>query len=721
MDSAHPMGWRNLCWSLWTLRRYADASAACRSAAAHRDWRPRVRARIMTLDRACSMMMALERARATEEECPSARLLRGWYATTLRNLVSEARLEVFAAPPAARDVSPDVLPAPARGLWLPGAGAEAQAQAQVQPQPQSGFNIEIGAADGTGHVHFCARLSRCVSDEDCAVLVQGNGGTEELQPGGRGGRGIVGWRSVRFGGDGAQRDLPASVFDGFPLDQATGGNVYTKERVTPLNHCNFLEGYGHDVLQRIPCYGPRSAAVGPCAMCLRYQFPLPVYRFPHWDPEPTVPSVVVHSLGPAHAHPLLDAHWATGLVPKSVLVFLRARLDELAARSPAACSPAPQYHNIIDPNVGAVDGRWVPVSFDCAEVTAPRADILLAVELACFAATRGRLLPPGFARRIALAAGPVPKRARCRLCSPLPDIDPHQHAALHVAVQGVFESALPLLARLRRPALLLPGPLQAVVKAQRICFSAGGGEQERYEGVWHEDGLEEHVIAVVLFYYRVPPGLRGGAIELASKHRVAMWTGDAGGPRLNLDGAQNFARRLPRAVIPVEEGMLLVFSNYAQVHRVLPMLAAPGTGPVSRDFLAFFVIDQRRPLPVPRDLGPLGARLGRRATLLARQLQPRGKFGIGSGGGEVYSTGNGRVADIGWLAGGGRDVDVDLGCSGGAEAPITRLNMLPPVLRRGASYFELAATVASPKLVFNQESRWAEHIVRAGCLLLAQV
>ena len=40
VDSAHPMGWRNLCWSLWTLRRYADASAACRSAAAHRDWRP---------------------------------------------------------------------------------------------------------------------------------------------------------------------------------------------------------------------------------------------------------------------------------------------------------------------------------------------------------------------------------------------------------------------------------------------------------------------------------------------------------------------------------------------------------------------------------------------------------------------------------------------------------------------------------------------------------
>ena len=120
LDSAHPMGWRNLCWSLWTLRRYADASAACRSAAAHRDWRPRVRARIMTLDRACSMMMALERARATEEECPSARLLRGWYATTLRNLVSEARLEVFAAPPAAGDVSPDVIPAPARGLWLRG-------------------------------------------------------------------------------------------------------------------------------------------------------------------------------------------------------------------------------------------------------------------------------------------------------------------------------------------------------------------------------------------------------------------------------------------------------------------------------------------------------------------------------------------------------------------------------------------------------------------------
>ena len=55
-----------------------------------------------------------------------------------------------------------------------------------------------------------------------------------------------------------------------------------------------------------------------------------------------------------------------------------------------------------------------------------------------------------------------------------------------------------MLAALRRPSLLLPGPVQAVCKAQRIFLQP----YETYEGVWHVDGHEENDVAVVLYYYR---------------------------------------------------------------------------------------------------------------------------------------------------------------------------------------------------------------------------
>jgi hypothetical protein len=45
----------------------------------------------------------------------------------------------------------------------------------------------------------------------------------------------------------------------------------------------------------------------------------------------------------------------------------------------------------------------------------------------------------------------------------------------------VLEAALSMLGKLRRPALLMPGPLQVVVKAQRIVLRAG----EDYSGVWY--------------------------------------------------------------------------------------------------------------------------------------------------------------------------------------------------------------------------------------------
>lgn len=75
----------------------------------------------------------------------------------------------------------------------------------------------------------------------------------------------------------------------------------------------------------------------------------------------------------------------------------------------------------------------------------------------------------------------------------------------------VLEAALPLLAQLRRPQLLLDErrlqvvfkerkPLAfALAEAQRIILPAEqNGSESEYVGLWHVDGLREHIVAVVL-------------------------------------------------------------------------------------------------------------------------------------------------------------------------------------------------------------------------------
>lgn len=94
----------------------------------------------------------------------------------------------------------------------------------------------------------------------------------------------------------------------------------------------------------------------------------------------------------------------------------------------------------------------------------------------------------------------------------------HTGTPLYFAIEQVKNVALPLLAKLQLPALLLPGPLQVVVKAQWIVLDV----DDSYEGVWHDDGLREHVVAIVLYYYRMSPSLEGGGMEFASKRRTKV-------------------------------------------------------------------------------------------------------------------------------------------------------------------------------------------------------
>ena len=151
-------------------------------------------------------------------------------------------------------------------------------------------------------------------------------------------------------------------------------------------------------------------------------------------------------------------------------------------------------------------------------------------------------------------------------------------------------------AKLSKPALLLPGRLQIVCKAQRVHLAP----DETYDGVWHVDGHHENIVAVVLYYYRYSPGLEGGSLEFVSRDPLPAPQNHGYN-----NGAKFTAESLPRTCkVPVRAGSMVAFSNHQVVHRVLRMVNSGdydmhdpmGMGHASRDFVVLFVVDQQHPL-----------------------------------------------------------------------------------------------------------------------------
>ena len=445
-------------------------------------------------------------------------------------------------------------------------------------------------------------------------------------------------------------------------------------------------------------------------------------------PVPIAPFPTANWPIPCGVHrpqPDCDVLVGDSLVHPATHAMLRWALDGLAARTQDF--PVPMYQNIIDPNLTAVEDEqgagllWTATDFIISEEEAPPDPRLAAALQACALRMVRRSLPPAAVRRILHQ----PPRPRARAASPISNLEPAAHRELYAAVEDVLTAALPLLGALRRPGLLLPGRLQAVVKAQRIYLEPG----EEYAGVWHTDGLREDVLAVVLFYYRVAPTLSGGDLEFAARRPRAapLWSDGMHSleevtARLSVGDVRGFLDELPRARVPVREGSMAVFSNYQLVHRVLRLsCAAAGGGgvgggnaesgivtgdacreadgdgrdraaaaavPASRDFLALFVVDQRAPLPSTRDR-PAGT-AGEvddmtRWALLQEQLRPAGQFGVDQE--RVYSTGNGSVALLGWMeaAAAGRAATVPPPPRAEGLAVLGALGA-PPPLGRGVSW-----------------------------------
>jgi len=109
-------------------------------------------------------------------------------------------------------------------------------------------------------------------------------------------------------------------------------------------------------------------------------------------------------------------------------------------------------------------------------------------------------------------------------------------------------------------------------------------EKETYVGMWHEDGMNENIVAVVLYYYRASECLEGGNMEIASKQTAVIGFGNWGG---GIPTPERYLEQLTRTKVPIKEGMMMVFSNYAAVHWVLPMICKPGGRVGYCDFLAF--------------------------------------------------------------------------------------------------------------------------------------
>jgi hypothetical protein len=393
-----------------------------------------------------------------------------------------------------------------------------------------------------------------------------------------------------------------------------------------------------------------------------------------------------------------DVFYANELIDETTHNLLQYTLDMLA--DDIGDYFVPMYHNIIDPNLTAVeqDGKyqWTATDFIIEEVKISTFDTMCSLQL-CIQ-RQGRRLGKYIIDKITklLQDKKIPK---AHIASPISNISLDK-IELYVAAEQILNAALPLLSKLTKPALLFPGKLQAVVKAQRIYLKPG----EEYDGIWHRDGKHENIVAVVIYYYRVSKQLIGGDLEFIDKRpikdKLGLY-GDLESESFSSEEAKEAVKSLPQCRIPVKAGTLVVFSNYQNIHRVLKMTCegkddTSPDGYASRDFLLFFIVDQSKPLESTKltlDINDDSFKM--RKFLFREQIEPTGIFVPNTG--LVYSTGNGVVGQVGWLDGKSThnfddkkiylndNSEVDKEVFRGGFKNIEKMNKNPP-LSRGLSW-----------------------------------
>jgi hypothetical protein len=243
---------------------------------------------------------------------------------------------------------------------------------------------------------------------------------------------------------------------------------------------------------------------------------------------------------------------------------------------------------------------------------------------------------------------------------------------------------------------------------------------EDYSGVWHVDGKHEQVVAVILYYFN-KVNLIGGDLEFIGKDLHGSGLSEKSLYWKNEEG-ENYMKKkirgIPSAKVPITKGTLVVFSNYQNLHRVLRMETKNKKNYGFRDFLAFFVVDQRHNLqtsanrpghfesPVPRQpKNSLRKRRRVREGLLAEQLTAR-KGGFDLNANAVYSTGNGSAAVLGFTEEVSDRLDLSFDDhnlpTSMDKLRVQALNKKPPLLR-GISW-------AGEKegILYNEHSPWIQ-------------
>ena len=375
-------------------------------------------------------------------------------------------------------------------------------------------------------------------------------------------------------------------------------------------------------------------------------------------------------------NPNLEVFYSNDIIDKETHESLRRLLDAHAKKTQDYF--VPMYHNIIDPNLtvlpipekGKIPAnnypennlKWTATEFFVESYPLFQSELTHILSSACLKLTKQNLskyiIGQIFSFLVKNGSFFMPT-IRARISSPISDLNVRENQELHLLMEDILNKSLPILTKLSKPVLLFPGKLQAVIKAQRIYFKPG----EEYVGVWHKDGKNEKIVAVILFYYRVSKKLHGGDLEFFNKKTQDFWVGGDCSPD---DFSFGDAKELVEANscrVPIKEGTLVVFSNYQLIHRVLRMCYPDDEegdpmspdGLASKDFLAFFVVDQRDPLLSTTDYfrwkeGDLivkKTKENNRKALFFDQIKPSGSFGLSKE--NVYSTGNGSVAMLGWL------------------------------------------------------------------------
>lgn len=228
----------------------------------------------------------------------------------------------------------------------------------------------------------------------------------------------------------------------FPLLQGADGHIYLTRQVLATA---WKFGEDSDSSEQ---YGGKGASESD----LPARPAFPVAAFPSWTPPP--PPAGMTRVGDGcdgfFCHSLLDADQH-----RAVVECFDALLE-----AQGECV-VPQYTMVIDPNMHLTEA----ITPESSTHLLPEG-VDASVPMACWAATPFAVLSND--------AGSGVEAVRL---GPINALEEPGGVSLEEQTGRLFETVLgaaaPMLAALRRPSLLLPGPLQAVCKAQRIFLRRG--------------------------------------------------------------------------------------------------------------------------------------------------------------------------------------------------------------------------------------------------------